>query len=85
VWRATRRSIRGVRWRPAHLALLVVALAPAYVGVMVISRGLWDRSYDSPAWNYLVFGGLVLLIPVGLVTFVLRDARRRMPPREPGN
>jgi hypothetical protein len=59
-----------------------MAIAPAYVGVTIISRGLWDRSYDSPAWNYLVFGGLVLLIAVGLVTFVVRDARRAIPPRE---
>jgi hypothetical protein len=62
--------------------LVVVAVAPAYVGLTIISRGLWDRSYDSPAWNYLVFGVLVLLIAIGLVTFVVRDARRSRPRRQ---
>ena len=66
--------------RAAHLALIGLALLPAYLGVNVIAKGLFDRSYDNTLWNYLGLGGLLLVIASALIIFAIRDARRRPPP-----
>ena len=60
------RLERRVRLRAAHLALLGLALVPAYPGIDVIARGSFDRSYDNTLWNHLGLGGLLLVVASAL-------------------
>lgn len=66
-----------VRFTSAHVALIVLAALPAYLGVRVLVQGLFDRSYDNALVNYLVLGGMLILLALTLVVFAVRDARRR--------
>ncbi len=54
----------------------MIALAPVYLGAVVIWRGLFDLSSDNTVWNHLGLGAALLAIAAVLVGFVIRDARR---------
>lgn len=63
--------------RPLHVVLVLLAVPPALLGIDFLRRGILDRSYDNTIWNYLVPGGLLLILAVALVAVALNDARRR--------
>lgn len=70
-----------MRFTSAHVALIVLAVVPAYLGIRVIVQGLFDRSSDDVLASVLVFGGMLILLALTLIVFAVRDARRRPPRR----
>jgi hypothetical protein len=59
-----------------HLPLLVFALAAGAAGVVVFWHGVVRDSEDSTVWNGLFASLPLLVVGLGVVVFVLSDARR---------
>jgi hypothetical protein len=65
-----------VRWRALHLVLVVFALAATGAGALMVWHGVLHDHEDSTIWNGIFTALPLLAVGLGLLVFVVSDARR---------